>query len=173
MCSPMMLIGGIATAGMFQQAEGAKNASVANQQAGYYQAAVEKNKATVAEYQAKDAIARGQQAQARIQLRGAQVKGAQRARLAAAGFDLEEGTAANLLADTEYLMRHDVLTEQDNAEKEAWAYMESAKTGQSNAEFLRRRAASEDPDYAYNTTLLGGVGQVASMWYGMSKTGMR
>jgi hypothetical protein len=149
-----------------------------------HQAAVERNRATVAEYQAKDAIARGQQSQTQHQLKVAQMRGSQRARFAAAGLSLEEGSAAAILMDTDFMGKTDELTIADNAEKEAWAFRESARVGMTNADFLARqgathaaqfraRAGMEDPSRAFSTSLLGGASQVATSWYGMKAAGVR
>lgn len=189
MCAPV--IGGLMVVGAIQQAQAAKANSKANQQlythqanmntaVGEQQAAVERNRATVAEYQAKDALERGAMERTQRQLQTKQLTGAQRARFAAAGLDLNEGSAAAVLADTRFLGERDELIIQDNANKEAWMYRESARTGMSNADFirrqsvtntdfLRRRAASENPSGAFTTSLIGSAGQVASSWYGMSR----
>lgn len=171
MCAPAAIPLVFMGLGAVQQANAAKTASAANRQALEYQAAVERNKATMLRYQAKDALERGTQARFQHQLRTAQLKGAQRARLAAAGIDLNEGSALNTLLDTDFLSRQDELTIADNAEREAWVFRESAKTGMANADFIRRRAAMENPNQAKFTSLLGSAGQVASSWYSMYSTG--
>ena len=191
MCSPLAaVVGGLQIFGMVNQAKGAAahsqaQAAMFSHQAtveanvAAHQAAVERNRAIVADYQGKDAIARGQVAQTQQQLKTAQLVGTQRARFAAAGLDINEGSPLNVIMDTQFLGKNDELTIADNAAKEAWMYQESSRAGMSsasfierqgryNAGFLRSRAGAEDPGKAYTSSLLGGAGQVASSWYGMS-----
>ena len=156
---------GLQVAGLFSGSRAASDASKATRAAYEHQAAVEKHRAQVAGYQAADARERAKQGIFKTQLNKAALKGAQKARFAAAGLDVNEGSAFNILMDTEYMGKTDELTIADNAEKEAWMFLESAKTGESNAAFLAARAAAEDPSRAAMNTLLGGAGQVASTWY--------
>lgn len=164
---------GLQVAGLFTGASAASKASEAAKQGYEFNAAVERNKAIVAGWQADDAIERGQLATGRQQLKTASLKGSQRARLAAAGQNVNDpaSSAFNILADTEFMGKTDELTIGDNASKEAWALRESAKTGFSNAAFLQRRADAENPSGAAFTSLLGNAGAVATNWYRLkSKT---
>lgn len=156
---------GLQIAGMFTGAGASKDASEATKKGYEFQSAVERNKAQVAEWQAQDALERGSNARGRQQLKTAALKGSQRARLAAAGQDLTEGSAFNILADTDYMGGMDERTITDNAEKEAWALRETARTGMSNAAFLQARADSESPSGSMFTSLLGSAGTVATNWY--------
>lgn len=190
MCAPaavpiMMGIGALASASAARKQSKANEALYSHQAAmeaatAEQQAAVERNKAIVAEHQAKDALWRGSVETTRRQMETSQVAGAQRARFAAAGLDLTEGSAFNILEDTRFMGKYDESIIMHNAEKEAWMYRESARTGMSNAEFirnqgatnagfLRRRAAAESPSRAFTSSLLGSAGQVAASWYGMSR----
>lgn len=166
MCAVAAIPLAIMAVGALSSANAGKQASQNTKIAYEYNSAVERNKAHVLELQADDAVQRGQTQQTRQQLKTAQLKGAQRARFAAAGMDLKEGSAFNVLMDTDYMGKQDEMTIADNAEREAWSLRESARTGINNADFLALRARSEHPDQAYSNSLLGSAGSVASSWYG-------
>lgn len=156
---------GLQVFGVLGQAGAARDAAVANRAGYQHQSAVETHKAGIYDQQAADAIARGKQAAFTQQLKTAQLRSTQRARFAAAGLDLNEGSAFNVLMDTDFMGKMDEAVISDNAEREAWAFRESARTSRSNADFLAGRAGMESPSRAQNVTLLGGGGQVASSWY--------
>lgn len=78
--------------------------------------------AQIAEYQAGQAIQNGQTNVGTSRLRVAQVKGEQRAALAANGVDLGEGSATDVLASTDMLGDRDAATIMDNALRTAWGY---------------------------------------------------
>jgi hypothetical protein len=133
-----------------------------------YQAQIAENNRQMATWQAEDAITRGQTAAARLQLKTAQLKGTQRASLAARGLDLGEGSPLNILTDTDFMGAIDANTLTDNAAKEAWAFRQQASNYGSNAELLRMRADNVSPLMDAGTTLLTGAGKVASTWYYMN-----
>jgi hypothetical protein len=161
----------IMAAGALASSQGAKEGAAAQKNALDFQAGEKRNEAQLAEYAAKDAIERGQQAQFRSRLNAGQLKGAQRARLAAAGLDLTEGSALNILLDTEMFSDMDAATISDNAEREAWALRENAKGNRRNAHFLAFGASQISPSQAGFTSLLGSAGSVASSWYGYNRAG--
>ena len=156
-------------ASVLMAAQSARQQSKATRAAYEYQSAVERNKAAMLEERASDALRRGQLEENKARQRGAQVRGAQRARFAAAGLALDEGSPLNFLLDTEYMTELDADTAADNAAREAWVLRESARTGATNADFLRSRADAESPSSAFGSTLLGGAGTVASSWYNMTR----
>lgn len=150
-----MIVGGVTSA------YGAYRKSAGEQQGYEYQSRVASNNAQLAEWQAQDAITRGVTTRQQVELKGAQVAGAQRAGFGARNVAATEGSALNILADTAYGTARDAATATDNAAKEAWALREQAKGNISNAGFLKSRAAAESPWLTALTT--GGV--VASSWY--------
>lgn len=156
---------GLAGAGMVTSAYGAYNQSKANKAAYEYQAGVNANNAKIAEWQAQDALQRGARAEQQQRLKTAQLKGSQRASLAARGIALDEGSALNILDDTDYMGEVDALTIRDNTAKEAWANRNQAAGYASDASMLQSRADAESPGYAAFISLLGGAGSVASNWY--------
>lgn len=144
---------GLQAAGAFTGAAGAYKQSKSNQQA-------LKTQAAVAEYQAKDAERRGALSFNKHRLQVAQMKGTQTASLAARGLALDEGSALNILMDTDYMGEVDAATIKDNTAKEAWAL-------RTNASQLRQRAKDEMPLLTAGTSLLGSAGSVAKSWYAM------
>lgn len=157
---------GAQVAGGVGQTYAAYRKSAGEQQGYEYQGQVAKNNAQLAEWQAQDALTRGVTTRQQVELKGAQVAGAQRAGFGARNVAATEGSALNILADTAYGTARDAATATDNAAKEAWALREQAKGNTSNASFLKSRADAESPWLTALTT--GGV--VASSWYaGRSK----
>lgn len=159
-----LVIMGIGTA---MQAYGAMQQSAANKNAYNYQAEVGRNNAKIAEWNAQDVARRGEQELIDHQRKTAALTGNQRATLAGRGLDLSEGSALNILSDTEYLSKQDELTIKDNTAKRVWqARMQGYNEG-SNAELLQMRSDAENPLFNGAASLLTGAGQVASHWYSM------
>jgi hypothetical protein len=146
-------------------AVGAMQASAAQKNAYEYQAAVSRNNAKIAEWQAQDALRRGQQQEDDQRRKTAALKGSQRATLAARGLDIGEGSALNILTDTDYLGEQDAMTIRNNANKQAWAARVGASNDMANAELLSMRAGAENPLMSGASTLLSGAGSVADRWY--------
>lgn len=143
-----------------------------NQQAALQaEAQVQMNNATIAGWQADDAIARGEVAAARQMIKGGQVKGAQRAAMSANGVDLSVGSAQNILNDTDYLTSVDAATLRDNAAREAWGYRQQARSYVDRANAARSGSASVSPWLAAGTSLLTSATSVASRWYQTNSRG--
>lgn len=151
--------------GAATSAYGAYNSSKSAGAAYAYQAQVQRNNAQAAEWQARDAITRGQQDENRHRLKAAQLKGTQRASMAARGIALDEGSALNILDDTDFMGDMDALVIRDNAAREAWAYREKAKGNLADSFLMQGRAAAESPGAAAAGSLLTSAGNVASNWY--------
>ena len=166
MCTAVIL--GIAAVGALAGGTAARDSSAMSKVGYEQQSAVERSNTAMLEAKAKDAITRGAQDETQVRMRAAQLAGTQRARFAAAGLDLNEGSPLAVLMDTEYMKNLDVATTRDNTAKEAWALRQSAATSNSNADFLSWRAGKENPSRAFSLSLLGSAGSVASAWY--SKT---
>jgi len=143
----------------------AYNKSKADKMAYEYQAKVAENNAQVTEWQARDAIVRGQTAEANSRLKTAALKGTQRASMAARGLDLGEGSPLNILTDTDYMGEVDAGIIKDNVAREAWGYRTQGTNYRNNAEMLKFRAGMESPGTAAAGTLLTNAGKVASSWY--------
>lgn len=162
----------IALVGMAVQAVSSYQSSQANKAAANAQAQVQANNAQMAEYQAEDAIARGDQAAQAQGMRTNRLKGTQRAALASNGVDLGVGSALQIQTDTDYFGQVDKTTITDNAAREAWGYRAQGANFDANASILRGRANAESPWLAAGTSLLGSATKVASSWYGAGSTNM-
>lgn len=143
----------------------AYNNSEATQAALNAQAQINRNNAVVAGYQAADSERRGAIAASNVRIKARQLKGAQRARLAASGVDLGTGNAADILTDTDYFGEVDAATTLDNAAREAWGYRTQAQNFQSESDLLRSRAKAEKPWLAAGTSLLSSATRMAPGWY--------
>lgn len=78
--------------------------------------------AKMADQQAKDALARGDQAASDLAKEQAGFRGQQRAALAANGVELDYGSADQIQQDTQTLQREDQRRLRDNRNREAWGY---------------------------------------------------
>jgi hypothetical protein len=152
-------------AGAGLQLSGAYGSSKASKAAYEQQAQVARNNAQLAEWQAQDALTRGQRAASAVRMKGAQLKGTQRATMAANGVDLGVGSALRILADTDYLAGMDAGTALDNAAREAWAIRNQAAGFTAESNLLQSRADAEKPWMAAATSLLGSATRVAPQWY--------
>lgn len=155
---------------MMMAAAGASAVSASNsakaEQAGLnYQADVAANNAQIAEWQAQDAIRQGQEQEQNSRLQYAATKGTQRAALAANGVALDEGSAVDILASTDYLNEMDASTIQANAARSAWGYRTQGTNYSDNAAALRAGAGAISPGSAAGMSLLGSAGQLSSTWY--------
>jgi hypothetical protein len=129
------------------------------------QAQIAKNNAIIAGWQAEDALARGDRNVSLSRSKTRQQKGTQRAAMAANGVDLGEGSALNILVDTDYFGELDANTIKDNAAKEAWALRNQAAGFTAEAAMAKARADNERPWMSAGTSLLTSAGKVADRWY--------
>lgn len=157
-------------AGLGMSTIGAYKQSQAQKQAYEYQSAVARNNAQIAEWQAADALERGARSEQSQRLKAAQLKGAQRARMAANGVALDEGSPLAILQDTDFMNEQDALTIRDNAAREAWGHRVGAANAMSDAGMLGARAGAENPMLSAGSTFLSGAGSVASSWYNRKLT---
>jgi hypothetical protein len=133
---------------------------------GYTQAQTSKkiaeNNANVADMQAKDALARGEKARIAAHQRGQQIEGQQRTALSARGLDLSEGTANDILGQTDFFTQTDEATARTNARKEAF-----------NAEAQKANYQLQEDGVNPGLTLAGGLlsggSAVADKWYRYGK----
>lgn len=158
MCMPAVALaataigGGLSALGAYQQGQVAKQ--------------VGRNNQIMAEYAAQDAQRRGEEDAIKVRQRASQIKGAQRARMAANGLDLTTGTAAELQDQTDFFGQQDIATTRSNAARDAW----SARVQGANAR-SQGDAAARQGNLAAFSTLLGTTGQVSDKWmtYGGKK----
>lgn len=171
MCWMAVIPLAIAAVGALSSSQASSKQAAATQQSEEIQAQTQANNATIANWDASDAITRGQQQAQQSQQNTASLASTQRATMAANGLDLTQGTPANILASTKYQGQLDTNTIQANAARQAWGYANQANNATTNSQLLNFGAGQINPTQAGQTTLLGGAGQVASSWYGLNKQG--
>lgn len=144
-------------------------------QAGDAQAAIAKQNALVAGYQAKDALARGTEDVGRNQMKVAAIMGSQRVAGAANGVQLDTGTALAIAEDAARLGSLDSQTIMLNARREAWAYKVQAKSGlyqgqldqnAGNSNALGSLLTGAGKAYGYQKGINGGAPQTFGGNYG-------
>lgn len=135
------------------------------------QAQVEANNATLDLWQSEDALTRGQTSASIQELKGGQVKGAQRAALAANGVDLAGGSAQNVMNTAEFVNGVDVAAIQSNAAREAWGYRAQAGQALQRAVAAKGAAGSISPWLSSGTSLLTSATSVAAKWYSANRVG--
>lgn len=91
-------------------------------QQGKYTQQVEEQNAKNSEQRARDATARGEQEAGERRLKTRLLIGSQRAALAGAGVDLQDGTAIDLVGDEAMFGAMDESRIRANAAREAWGY---------------------------------------------------
>lgn len=119
----------------------------------------------IAEMGAQSTLEQGKQQVANYTLQVKQLKGKQRARLAANGVDLSVGNAAELQAGTDIIKDIDKSMIQMNALRSAWGQRMQATNQTIQAIYNRASASSINPTLSAATSLLGGATNVASSWY--------
>ena len=142
------LVGGMMGAQNAKQ-QGAFQAAMAEQNAGYKEAA------------AQDAIKRGDVQADQYRRQVGQMIGSQRSGFAANGIDVNSGTAAEIQDDTAAFGEFDALTIANNAAREAWGYRVGADNDRMNA-----RMAQSNAKGAAAGSILGGVGGAFSSFAG-------
>lgn len=134
---------GMSAYGQYQQAKAGQVAARYNQK--------------VADIQKQDALDRGDFEQQQVGARQAQIRGRQRVALAANGVDLDSGTPAALLDQTDYYGLEDQRTVANNARREAAGY--GARST------LAGLQADVNPYAGATGSLLSNAGAVADKWY--------
>lgn len=114
--------------------------------------------AGIAEMNAQDALRRGDEEAMKVGRQGRQLGGTQRAVMAARGVDIGEGTAADILDQTDFFTISDQNTVRNNAAKEAW-------NARAQGRGSRMQADSISPFMSAAGSLLGSAGSVADKWY--------
>lgn len=137
-----------------------RRAASAAEAQGRYAADIYGLNASVAEQQAADAIARGQEAETRSRQSTRQLAGHQRAALAANGVDVGVGSSVDIQADTAALGELDALTIRNNARREAWGFQMEAQNDRMQGQLARmggENAAAELRSRSWSTLLTGGL----------------
>lgn len=155
----------ISAVGAVQSSNAAGQTAAAQKVSEQQQAQVDVNNATIAGWDASDALAQGAQKAQNSQLTTAQTVSTQRAAMAANGVDITQGSAANITASTQYQGAVDVNTINANAARSAWGYANTQQTDLNNAAMLGYGANQINPAQVSQSTLLTGAGKTAGSAY--------
>lgn len=166
----------LGTASLALQAAGLAASTVGS----YYSARFQKNQlafdaamsdvnARIAELGAQSALDQGQRQVGTLTMQAGNLKGRQRAAMAANGIDLGEGNAAEIQASTAIMSEMDKNTLEANAVRTAWGYRTQGVNFQNQAVMDRATAGAISPFSAGVGSLLTGSGQVAASWYQLDK----
>src|SRR5262245_32386493 len=162
------LIFGLLAAGTALSAVGQWRAGGAAKKAGESAAQQQEWNARVAEVQAQDAIARGQEAEQnfRTQVRG--LLGTQRAGFATQGVDIGVGSPLDVQAHAAYLGELDALQLRANAAREAWGDRVEARDRRFAANVARRggEVQATAGRWGAGATALSGAGNLLLAKYG-------
>lgn len=126
--------------------------------------------ARIAERGAQQELRRGEQEVGMLTLQAGQLKGRQRAVMAANGIDLSVGSAQETLDTTDLYKNVDVTTATVNAINSAWGRRSEATNYRMQALMARTNAKTANPWGSAFTSLLGSAGNVAKSWYAYSQT---
>lgn len=107
-----------------------------------FEAGIAERNKKIALNASEDALARGQLEEAQQRVLTRVVIGRQRAKLAASGQVVTEGSAVNLVGDTAGLGELEALIIRSNAQRESQGFKDQAGNFQSQADLLRIRASS-------------------------------
>jgi|SRR6476646_6770033 len=127
--------------------------------------------ARLSETAAQSELRRGQSAVAAATARAGQVKGSQRAALAANGVDLGDGSAAEVLTSTDIEKESEMNAITADAVASAWGYRVQGTNFSNQARSKRAGADSISPLMAGASSFLGSSGQIASSWYNAKNAG--
>jgi len=161
----MMAISAITAAYAAQQQAQAQKAALE------YNAAVAKNAEIVAGYEKQAEAEKGVQDELDLRQKTARLKGTQIAEMAAAGLDLSEGSAADILAGTDYMGEVDALRIRDDSMKRQWAIDQKAKGYKAEALFQRTSASRINPNRAGGLALLQSAASSYASSYSPSGSG--
>ena len=121
--------------------------------------------ARISEIGAQQEAMDGQLRSAATTQRYGQLRGSQRAALAASGVALDQGSAADVMASTETTKEADRTQIEINAARAAFGQRVQASNQRSQASMARANASGISPGGAAFTSLLGSAGSVAQSWY--------
>ena len=138
------ILAGLSIASAYQQSQAAELQ-------GEYQKRMFDMNSRLAKMNAEESIKKGDETASIVRQKGAQVKGEQRAALAAQGIDINTGSASDVQAQTEQNVALDVLAVKNNAWREAWGYRTQAEDYSSRSRMAGRIAETEQ-----RASLIGG-----------------
>lgn len=149
-------------------------------QAAQYQSQVALNSKKVAEWQAADALKRGQVAEEQRRTKTKLQIGAQRAAMGSMGADVGSGSSIDIVGDTAAVGEQDALTIRNNSARDSWERKTVAANYQSQADmanfgaggFMQQSNNSYNSAASYDSNswigvganLIGGASSVADKW---------
>lgn len=148
------------SAGLAMQTVGSFYAAKGQKMQLELQAKLAEINAQITEGQARDILQQGNEAQAAVKMKGAQIKSGQRVAMGASGVDLASETAVALQTSTDYLAELDAKTVKLNALRSAWGQRMQAVNLRSQAGMARASASAINPIMAATGTLLGSGGNL-------------
>ena len=160
---------GSAVSGALTSAIGSYWQTQSQKSAMEFQARMAEINAKIAEGSAQQELRIGNEQIAQLTLQHAQLKGRQRAAMAANGVDLGEGNAAEVQVSSEMLKDMDMATLKYNAIRRAISARGDAVNSTSSALMARATASGLNPTLAAGTSLLGSAGAVAKTIYMATK----
>lgn len=164
----MGMSGAMMAAGAATKAYGASQQANAQRNAAQYQASVAENNARIAQIQASSAEQNGQISAMNHGLQVAQLAGQQNAQLAANGVDLNQGSALNMRATTQFMGQRDTNQIMNNALMQAWGYKNQAADYTAQAKTESNIASSISSTGAAVSSLMGSATQANSAWQNYS-----
>lgn len=154
----------IAVSAMAAAAQASAQAS-AQKAALEYNAAVARNSEIMAGYEKAAEAEKGVQDELDLRQKTRRLKGTQIAEMAAAGLDLSEGSAADILAGTDYMGEIDALRIRNDSARKQWAIGEKAKGYAAESNFLNTSASRISPTRVGGLALLqSGASSFASRY---------
>ena len=163
MCNPMAFMAASASS----SAVGALNGAMSQKSSLGFQADLAEINARMSESAAQQTLLSGQYEEGKSRIATANLKGSQRASLAANGVDLGEGSAAQILTSTDFMGEVDATTIQANAVRSAWGQRTQSVNYKNQALMARSQASAINPTMAMVTSLIGSAGAVAPQWSSM------
>jgi hypothetical protein len=158
----MMLVGGNAVGGFLEQ----RRQASAFEAQGIYEDRMYEHNAHIADLQFEDALQRGRMAANRARSQGRTLIGAQRAAAAEAGIDVADGTAVELIEESELFSELDAVRLSNDATREAWGFQVQARDYRRQGVLSRtagQNAARGARAASYSTLLTGG-GQIFDIY---------
>jgi len=154
------------SAGLFGFGAGLSAMSARNQAQGQknmlgFEAQVAGNQAAIAGYQAEIAQQVGASREQDSRLQTAQQFGSQRARMAASGVDLGQGSATDVLASTEYMGERNAMMIRDDTNRQVWNERNQQAMYQTQQRAKLAQADAINPDMAAFGSLLGSAASFA------------
>jgi hypothetical protein len=180
----LLMLGSLATSVYGQIAQGRAANKAAKSQAAAAEATAQQQEfnAGVADAQARDAVAVGDDQVARLRTSVRGLIGTQRAGYAGQGVSVDTGSAADVQADAQALSEADVRTIRANAQRQAWGFRVDAANYRKNADVARKGgvvalkegSAAQTASYiGAGATVLGGASLLSQRYgWGQPKLGV-